>query len=130
MNVYTDLNIDGYERVIACENEKVGLKSLIAIHNTKLGPSLGGCRMWNYETEEDAITDALRLSKGMTKKSALAGLPLGGAKSIIWGDPKKDKTPELFEAMGEFVEHLNGKYIIAEDVGTTLEDLQIMACKT
>lgn len=130
MNIYTDLNIDGYERVISCENKKAGLKSLIAIHNTKLGPSLGGCRMWNYETKEEAITDALRLSKGMTKKSALAGLPLGGAKAIIWGDPSKDKTIELFEAMGEFVEYLDGTYIIAEDVGTTLEDLQIMARKT
>jgi len=130
MNVYTDLNIDGYERVISCENKVVGLKSLIAIHNTKLGPSLGGCRMWNYDTEQDAVTDALRLSKGMTKKSALAGLPLGGAKAIIWADAKKDKTTELFEAMGEFVEHLKGKYIIAEDVGTTLEDLQVIARKT
>lgn len=130
MNVYTDLNIDGYERVISCENREAGLKSLIAIHNTKLGPALGGCRMWNYETEEDAITDVLRLSKGMTKKSALAGLPLGGAKAIIWGDAKKDKTVELFEAMGEFVEYLDGTYISGEDVGTTLEDLQIMARKT
>ena len=130
MNVYTDLNINGYERVISCQNEKVGLKSLIAIHNTKLGPALGGCRMWNYETEEDAITDVLRLSKGMTKKSALAGLPLGGAKAVIWGDSKKDKTVELLEAMGEFVEYLDGKYISGEDVGTTLEDLQIMARKT
>ncbi|KKN39778.1 hypothetical protein LCGC14_0740180 [marine sediment metagenome] len=130
MNIYTDLNIDGYERVISCENEKVGLKSLIAIHSTKLGPALGGCRMWDYKTKEDAITDVLRLSKGMTKKSALAGLPLGGAKAIIWGNSKKDKTVGLFEAMGEFVEHLDGKYIIAEDVGTTLEDLRIMARKT
>lgn len=130
MNIYTDLNINGYERVISCENKKAGLKSLIAIHNTKLGPALGGCRMWNYKTKEDAITDVLRLSKGMTKKAALAGLPLGGAKAVIWGDSKKDKTPELFEAMGEFVEYLDGKYIIAEDVGTTLEDLRIMARKT
>jgi len=127
MNKYEELSIDDYERVIFCENNEVKLKSFIAIHSTKMGPALGGCRLWNYDSKEEALTDALRLSKGMTYKNALAGLKLGGGKSIIWG---KEKTPELFEAMGEFVEYVGGKYIIAEDVGINYHDIKIMANKT
>lgn len=130
MNVYTELDIDDYERVVKCVNDEVGLIAWIAIHSIKLGPSFGGCRMWKYNTEEEAVTDVLRLSKGMTYKNALAGLPLGGGKSVIWGDAKTQKTPELIEAMGEFVEYISGDYIIAEDVGMTVEDIMAMRAKT
>jgi len=130
MNVYTELDVDDYERVVKCVNEEVELTAWIAIHSTKLGPSLGGCRMWKYDTEEDAVTDALRLSKGMTYKNSLSGLKLGGGKSVIWGDSKTQKTPELIDAMGEFVEYMDGDYIIAEDVGMTVEDIMAMRTKT
>lgn len=130
MNMYTELVVDGYERVVYCENNEVGLRAWIAVHSTKLGPSLGGCRMWDYDTKEDAMFDLLRLSKGMTYKNALANLDLGGGKSVIWADAKIDKTPELFKAMGEFVEHLGGIYIIAEDVGITVEDITAMSKTT
>lgn len=130
MNVYTEVNVEEYERVIYCENSKVGLRAWVAVHSTKLGPALGGCRMWNYDKEEDAMFDLLRLSKGMTYKNALANLDLGGGKSVIWADAQIDKTPELFEAMGEFVEYLGGIYIIAEDVGITVDDVVLMGTKT
>jgi len=130
MNVYTELNVDGYERVVYCENNEAGLRAWVAIHNTKLGPALGGCRMWNYDDEEDAIFDLLRLSKGMTYKNAMANLDLGGGKSVIWADSKIDKTPELFDAMGEFIEYLGGIYIIAEDVGITVDDIAAIGNKT
>lgn len=130
MNVYTEIEVDGYERVIYCENNKVKLRSWIAIHDTTLGPSLGGCRMWNYGTSDEALTDVLRLSKGMTYKNALAGLDFGGGKSVIWGDSKTEKTPELFAAMGEFVDYVRGTYIIAEDVGISVDDVMIMHQKT
>ena len=125
-NVYTEMSIDDYERVIFCENETAKLKAFIAIHNTKLGPSLGGCRLWNYENQQQALTDVLRLSKGMTYKNALAGLKLGGGKSIIWADSNQEKTLDLLEAMAEFVETLQGKYIIAEDVGINVGDVNAM----
>lgn len=130
MNTYTELDVDGYERVVKCVNKDVGLRAWIAIHSTKLGPSLGGCRMWNYDTENEALTDVLRLSKGMTYKAALSGLSLGGGKSVIWGDSTTHKTPELLEAMGEFVEYVGGDYIIAEDVGTSVNDIVTMRKKT
>jgi leucine dehydrogenase len=112
-----------HERVVYFEDDAAGLKAIISVHNTNLGPSLGGCRMVNYETQDHALNDVLRLSWGMTYKSALAGLPLGGGKSVIIGDPRKDKTPALFEAMGEAVDYMGGSYITAEDVGTTEENM-------
>lgn len=127
MNVYTEVSVDGYDRVVYCENDKVNLKAYIAVHSIKLGPSLGGCRLWNYKTKDDALTDVLRLSKGMTYKNALADLKLGGGKSVIWGD---SKSSELLEAMGEFVEHVGGDYIIAEDIGINSSDVKIMREKT
>jgi len=113
-----------HEEVIFCYDKNVGLKAIIAIHNTALGPALGGTRMWNYKTEDEALTDVLRLSRGMTYKAAAAGLNLGGGKAVIIGDPKKDKTEGLFRAFGQFVNSLNGRYITAEDVGTGVQDME------
>lgn len=128
--VYKELDIPGWERVIFCEDSSTNLKAFISIHSTKFGPSLGGCRMWPYTSEKQALNDCLRLSQGMTYKSIWADLPLGGGKSCIIADPKIDKTPVLFEAMGNFVEYVGGSYICAEDVGTTLEDLKVVSNKT
>lgn len=113
-----------HEEVIFCYDKAVGLKAIIAIHNTALGPALGGTRMWNYKTEEEALVDVLRLSKGMTYKAAAAGLNLGGGKAVIIGDPKSQKSEGLFRAFGQFVNSLNGKYITAEDVGTGEMDME------
>lgn len=123
-NHYTELTIPTHEKVVYCENNDVGLKSWIAIHSTKLGPSLGGCRMWNYNSADEALTDVLRLSEGMTYKAASLHIPLGGGKSVIWGDAATDKSEALMLAMGEFIESLGGQYISGEDVGTTLADMQ------
>ena len=130
MNKYTDLHVEGYERVIHCENEKAGLKAWVAIHSTKLGPALGGCRMWNYNSENDALNDALRLGKAMSYKNSLAGLDFGGGKATILGNSRTQKTEDLLEAMGECVEYLGGSYITAEDVGMTFEDMKIFRRKT
>jgi len=119
--------LDGHEEVaFYCDSES-GLKAIIAIHNRALGPALGGCRMWPYESEDAALTDVLRLSRGMTYKAALAGLELGGGKSVIIADPARDKSPALFRAMGRFVDRFGGRYIIAEDVGIAVEDVEAMA---
>ncbi len=120
----------GHEEVIFCHEKSVGLKAIIAIHNTSLGPALGGTRMWNYKTEEDALVDVLRLSKGMTYKAAAAGLNLGGGKAVIIGDPKTQKTEALFRAFGQFVNSLNGKYITAEDVNTCEQDMEHIFMET
>ncbi|MCB0365642.1 MAG: Glu/Leu/Phe/Val dehydrogenase [Bdellovibrionaceae bacterium] len=119
-----------HEEVIFCHNKEVGLKAIIAIHNTTLGPALGGTRMWTYKTEEDALIDVLRLSKGMTYKASAAGLNLGGGKAVIMGDPKKEKTEALFRAFGAYVNSLKGKYITAEDVGTTVHDMEYIFMET
>jgi leucine dehydrogenase len=119
-----------HEEVVFCHDPDVGLKAIIAIHNTNLGPALGGTRMWNYKTEEEALTDVLRLSKGMTYKAAAAGLNLGGGKAVIMGDSKTQKTEGLFRAFGQFVNSLNGKYITAEDVGTTVKDMEYVFMET
>ena len=119
-----------HEEVIFCHNKDVGLKAIIAIHNTALGPALGGTRMWNYKTENEALIDVLRLSRGMTYKASAAGLNLGGGKAVIIGDPKTDKTEGLFRAFGTFVNSLGGKYITAEDVGTTVKDMEYVFSET
>jgi leucine dehydrogenase len=130
MSVFSHPEFDAHEQVVFCHDVASGLKAIISIHNTGRGPSLGGCRMWPYENEEAALTDALRLSRGMTYKSALAGLPFGGGKSVIIGDPRRDKSEALFRAMGRFVESLGGRYRIAEDVGISVEDIEIVARET
>jgi leucine dehydrogenase len=119
-----------HEEVIFCHNKDVGLKAIIAIHNTALGPALGGTRMWNYKSDEEALVDVLRLSRGMTYKASAAGLNLGGGKAVIIGDPKSDKSEGLFRAFGTFVNSLGGKYITAEDVGTTVKDMEYVFSET
>lgn len=121
--VFGQLSFDDHEQVVFCNDKDTGLKAIIGIHNTVLGPALGGTRMWNYSSEWEALNDVLRLSRGMTFKSAITGLNLGGGKAVIIGDSKKDKSPELITRFGEFVHSLSGKYITAEDVGTTTEDM-------
>ncbi|KOY83221.1 Glu/Leu/Phe/Val dehydrogenase [Lysinibacillus macroides] len=115
-----------YEQLVFCQDEASGLKAVIAIHDTTLGPALGGARMWTYASEENAIEDALRLARGMTYKNAAAGLNLGGGKTVIIGDPFKDKNEEMFRALGRFIQGLNGRYITAEDVGTTVTDMDLI----
>ncbi len=130
VNVSAFADFDGHECVMECTDSKSGLQAYIAIHNRNLGPALGGCRIWPYASREEAITDVLRLSRGMTYKSAMAKLPLGGGKAVIIADPKKDKTREMLLAMGDFVESLEGRYITAEDSGTSVHDLEVMAERT
>ncbi len=124
--MFEHTDYDEHERVLYVRDAASGLRAIMAIHSSVLGPAFGGCRMWPYAHEEDALTDALRLSRGMTFKSAICDLPFGGGKSVIVGDPARDKTPELLLAVGHAVEELGGRYIIADDVGTTLADLAIM----
>lgn len=119
-----------HEEVVFFHDSAVGLKAIIAIHNTQLGPALGGCRMWNYESEEKALEDVLRLSRGMTYKAAVAGLNLGGGKGVIIADPKSDKSEALFRSYGSWVESLNGRYITAEDVGTDVNDMEYIFMET
>nr|MBP6532103.1 Glu/Leu/Phe/Val dehydrogenase [Bacteroidia bacterium] len=121
--VFGNPSFSDHEQIVFCHDKGTGLKAIIAIHNTTLGPALGGTRMWNYKTEAEALNDVLRLSRGMTYKAAISGLKLGGGKAVIFGDSKVDKTPEMFIKFGEFIESLNGKYITAEDVGTSTEDM-------
>jgi leucine dehydrogenase len=121
---------DGHEDVAFHHDPDSGLDAIIAIHNTSRGPALGGCRMWAYESRDQALTDVLRLSQGMTYKSALAGLDYGGGKSVIIGDPRRAKSEALFRAMGRFVESLKGRYIVAEDVGISVADVETMARET
>ncbi len=121
--VFGQHSFDDHEQIVFCNDKDTGLKAIIGIHNTVLGPALGGTRMWNYKNEWEALNDVLRLSRGMTFKSAITGLNLGGGKAVIIGDAKTQKTPALMRRFGEFVHSLNGKYITAEDVGMTTEDM-------
>jgi leucine dehydrogenase len=126
MSVFEHINGDGYEQVVFCSDDQSGLRAIIAIHSTALGPALGGTRFYPYPAEEQALVDVLRLAKGMTYKAAAAGLDLGGGKAVIIGDPRRIKTEELLRAYGRFVETLGGRYITAEDVGTALEDMDVV----
>jgi len=121
---------DAHEQVLVRHDLASGLRAIIAVHNTSRGPALGGCRMWPYPSEAEALTDALRLSRGMTYKSALADLPLGGGKSVIIGDPRRDKSRELLLAMAAFIDSLEGRYITAEDSGTSVADMQTIRTGT
>src|SRR5437867_7280656 len=116
MSLFEELEEYDHEQVVYCSDKKAGLRAIIAIHNSNLGPALGGTRMWTYTTDHDAFIDVLRLSRAMTYKAAVAGLNLGGGKAVILGDPNKDKTEAMFRAFGRFVEGLAGRYITAEDV--------------
>ena len=126
MSLFEHIIGDGYEQVVFCNDDRSGLRAIIAIHSTALGPALGGTRFYPYRNEEDALIDVLRLAKGMTYKAAAAGLDLGGGKAVILGDPQRIKSEELLRAYGRFVETLGGRYITAEDVGTFLEDMDIV----
>jgi leucine dehydrogenase len=119
-----------FRKVVLCNNKAVGLQAVIAIHSTALGPACGGLRMWTYASEEDAIMDALRLGRGMTYKYAAAGVSLGGGKAVIIGDPRTDKTEALIRAMGRFIASLGGEYRTGEDVGTTLDDMELLYQET
>ena len=120
----------GHEEVVFFSDSSCGLKAIVAIHDTTLGPALGGLRMWPYKNEEEAVYDVLRLSRGMTYKAAVSGLNLGGGKSVIIGDPKKDKSEALFRSFGRFIESLNGRYITAEDVNITVDDIDHIYTET
>ncbi len=126
----SELREYGHEQVIFVNNEEANLKAIIAIHDTTLGPALGGCRMWPYASEEEALTDVLRLSRGMTYKAAAAGLNLGGGKAVIIGDSKQDKSEALFRAFGRAVNAAGGRYITAEDVGTDVNDMEYAFMET
>ena len=119
-----------YENILFCQEKTLGLKAIIVIHDTTLGPAAGGIRMWPYQNEQDAIQDAVRLARGMTYKNAAAGLPFGGGKCVIIADPKKDKTEGLLRAMGRFIHRLNGLFLTGIDVGTTIQDMVLMRMET
>lgn len=126
MSFFNLVDFDDHEQVVFCSDDESGLKAIIAIHNTNLGPAAGGCRFWDYTKDEDAITDALRLSKGMTYKNAMAGLKLGGGKAVIIGNPKNLKSKALFKAFGRAIDNLGGRYYTAEDVNITTADMAIV----
>ncbi|AOM82682.1 branched-chain amino acid dehydrogenase [Salisediminibacterium beveridgei] len=130
MELFKNMEMYDYEQAVICQDKESGLKAIIAIHDTTLGPALGGTRMWTYDTEDAAFEDALRLAKGMTYKNAAAGLNLGGGKTVIIGDPRKDKNEAMFRAFGRFVQGLNGRYITAEDVGITVADMDLVYQET
>lgn len=124
--VFGQASFNDHEQIVFCHDKDTGLKAIIGVHNTVLGPALGGTRMWKYSNEWEALNDVLRLSRGMTFKSAISGLNLGGGKAVIIGDSKLDKTPEMMTRFGQFVDSLSGKYITAEDVGTTTADMDLI----
>ncbi|QNO16176.1 Glu/Leu/Phe/Val dehydrogenase [Alkalicella caledoniensis] len=130
MKIFEMMEKEGHEQLVFNHDKTSGLKALIAIHDTTLGPALGGCRMWPYETEEEAIRDVLRLSKGMTYKSGASGCDYGGGKSLIWGDPKKDKSEAMFRAFGRYVDCFKGRFSTGTDVGTTFHDFIIARKET
>ena len=130
MVVFDDVAREGHEQILFGHDKVSGLKTIIAIHSTVLGPALGGTRFFPYESEDDALEDVLRLSKGMTYKAAVAGLDLGGGKAVIIGDPRTDKSERLFRAYGRIVDSLGGRYITAEDVGTTTADMDTVRRET
>lgn len=130
MEVFQNIEEYGHEQIIFCSDKKSGLRAIVGIHNTALGPALGGTRMWKYKTDAEALEDVLRLSRGMTYKAAVAGLNLGGGKAVIIGDPHADKSEALFRAYGRAVESIGGRYITAEDVGTTVRDMEWIQMET
>jgi len=128
--VFNQAEFDNHEQVVFCSDEESGLKAIIAVHNTNLGPAVGGCRMWDYANDDDAVYDVLRLAKGMTYKNAVARLPFGGGKSVIIGNAKEIKSEQLFRAFGRKLEGLGGSYYCAEDVNITCDDVALMNKET
>src|SRR6195952_2197923 len=129
-SLFDQMNIYGHDKLVFCSDPDTGLKAIIAIHDTTLGPALGGTRMWAYKTERDALSDVLRLSKSMTYKAAISGLNLGGGSAVIIGDSHKDKTEALMRKFGRFIKNLNGEFITAEDVGTNPRDMEYIRMET
>lgn len=129
-SVLDQLSASGHKKVIFCNDPDTGLKAIIAIHDTTLGPALGGTRMFNYNSEAEALEDVLRLAKGMTYKSAITGLNLGGGKAVIIGDSRKLKSEALMRSYGRFIKNLNGEFITAEDMGTTVKDMEYIRMET
>ena len=129
-SVFTAEAFDNHEQVVFCNDTETGLKAIISVHSTVLGPSLGGLRIWNYASETEALRDVLRLSRGMTFKNSISGLNLGGGKAVIIGDAREIKTDKLIKKFGEFVNRLNGTYITAEDVGVSTRDIELISEKT
>lgn len=129
-NIFEAMTLKDHEQVVFCSEPETKLRAIIAIHNTTIGPALGGCRIWNYESEADAVIDVLRLARGMSYKAAIAGLNLGGGKSVIIGNSKKIKSEALFRSFGRFVQGLGGRYITAEDVGTNVRDMEWVRMET
>jgi leucine dehydrogenase len=130
LSIFGHLNEFGHQKIVFCNDPDTGLKAIIAIHDTTLGPALGGVRMWAYKSERDALNDVLRLSKSMTYKAAVSGLNLGGGSAVILGDPYKDKTETLMRKFGRFIKNLNGEYITSEDMGTNPRDMEYIRMET
>lgn len=129
-SLFEGVSLMGHEQIVFCHDKPTGLKAIIGIHNTVLGPALGGTRMWNYATEQEAVTDVLRLSRGMTYKAAITGLNLGGGKAVLIGDAATMKTEAFLRRFGKFIESLNGKYVTAEDVNMKTRDMQYIGMET
>lgn len=129
-SILDQLSASGHKKVVFCNDPDTGLKAIIAIHDTTLGPALGGTRMWNYNSEAEALEDVLRLSKAMTYKAAITGLNLGGGKAVIIGDPYKAKTEAMMRSYGRFIKNLNGEFVTAEDMGTTTKDMEYIRMET
>jgi leucine dehydrogenase len=130
VNVFDRISVDDYEQVVFCHDRATGLKAIVAVHSTALGPALGGTRLYPYAGEDEALEDVLRLAKGMTYKAAAAGLDLGGGKAVILGDPATDKSEALLRVYGRYVDSLGGRYVTAEDVGTTQSDMDTIRRET
>lgn len=128
--VFENIRQDDFEQIVYCNDNRTGLRAIIAMHSTVLGPAVGGCRMWKYGNEAEALNDVLRLSKGMTYKASISGLNWGGGKAVIIGDSKTDKKPEMLERFGEYVNRLGGHYVTAKDVGIGSDDLRVVKRKT
>ena len=129
-SILEQLSQSGHKKVVFCNDPDTGLKAIIAIHDTTLGPALGGVRMWNYNSEAEALEDVLRLSRGMTYKASIAGLNVGGGTAVIIGDSRRQKTEALMRSFGRFVKNLNGEFIAGEDVGTTVRDMEYIRMET
>src|SRR5215210_1449470 len=130
MNLFDTISEMGHEQLVVCHDKASGYRGIIAVHDTTLGPALGGTRFWSYASDEEAITDALRLARGMTYKNAVAGLNLGGGKSVIIGNNRTTNREMIFRAHGRFVDSLGGRYVTAEDVGTSTEDMDFVHMET
>ena len=128
--MFDRIGADDYEQVVFCHDRATGLRAIVAVHSTRLGPALGGTRFYPYASEDEGLEDVLRLARGMTYKAAAAGLDLGGGKAVIFGDPTRDKSEALMRAYGRYVDALGGRYLTAEDVGTTQDDMDLVRRET